>query len=310
MSKVVSHWSADAVVLAAVGAAVVMHLLGMRATFAEAKRLARPRPAGAVTQAVAFYCGLCAVLVALVSPVAYWAGEYIWIRSLQDVLLALAAPSLIVLGAPWLPLARGAACLRRAKTSPGEPGTARSLARDGRRPDPAPLVRHWLAWPVIVAVVFNAGWIGWHLPGPYDAVQRHPAASAAEVLTYIGLGLAFWLQLIGSEPFAPRFPPMSRVMLVAGTLVSTSVLAMVLIFGAGILYPAYVGPAHHVLGVVADQQLGGAVLWAVALVPFGITAIALCIRWLAADESDALDAGLDRMLRRSASAWPSRPGFR
>ena len=123
MSKVISHWSADTVVLAAAGAVLVLHLLGLRATFAEAKRLARPLPAGVVAQAVAFYCGLCAVLVALVSPVAYWSGQYIWIRSLQDVLLAVIAPSLIVLGAPWLVLARGAAATKIAAVGPRTAGT-------------------------------------------------------------------------------------------------------------------------------------------------------------------------------------------
>ena len=79
-----------------------------------------------------------------------------------------------------------------------------------------------------MTVAFNLGWLGWHLPGPYDAVRRYPAAAAAEVITYLGLGVVFWLQLIGSRPFAPLFAPLSRFMLVAGTVVVTSVLSMVL----------------------------------------------------------------------------------
>jgi cytochrome c oxidase assembly factor CtaG len=287
MSKVVSHWSADAVVLAAVGAVLVAHLLGMRSTFAEAKRLGRPRPAGAVAQAVVFYCGLCAVLVALVSPLGYWSGHFIWVRSLQDVLLAVVAPGLIVLGAPWLMLARGAGALRAGD----------SVAWD--RPG-----------PVVVTAAFNAVWLGWHLPGPYDAALRYPAAGAAEVITYLGLGIAFWLQLIGSKPLAPRFAPMSRFMLVAATVVTTSVLAMVLMFDNGELYRGYAGPAHRVLSVVSDQQVGGSVLFAVALPPLIVVAVALCIRWLATEESEALDAGFDRLLKPRASAWPSRPGLR
>jgi putative membrane protein len=297
MSKVVSHWSPDAVVLAAVGAVLVLHLLGMRSTFAEAKRLARPRPAGALAQAVAFYCGLCAVLVALVSPLGYWSGHFIWVRSLQDVLLAVVAPGLIALGAPWLVLARGAGSLRA-----GE-----SAAQDGPG-NPAPLEWSWLAWPVVVTVAFDAVWLGWHLPGPYDAALRYPAAGAAEVITYLGLGIAFWLQLIGSKPLAPRFAPMSRFILVAATVVATSGLAMVLMFDNAQLYHGYAG--HRVLSVVSDQQVGGSVLFAVALPPLIVVAVALCIRWLATEESEALDAGFDRLLKPRASAWPSRPGLR
>jgi cytochrome c oxidase assembly factor CtaG len=310
MSKVVSHWSADAVVLVAVGAVVAVHLLGMRSTFAEAKRLARPRPAGAVAQAVAFYCGLCALLVALVSPLAYWAGHFIWVRSLQDVLLAVVAPGLIVLGAPWLVLARGAACLRSAQTSPAPSGVFHGRVEQDRPGSPAPLEWSWLAWPVVVTAAFNVSWLGWHLPGPYDAAVRHPAAGAAEVITYLGLGIAWWLQLIGSRPLAPRFAPMSRFMLVAATVAATSVLAMVLMFDTAEVYHGYAGPAHRVLSVVSDQQVGGAVLFAVALPPLIVVAVALCIRWLATEESEALNAGFDRLLKPRASAWPSRPGLR
>jgi putative membrane protein len=299
MSKVVSHWSADAVVLAVVSAVLVAHLLGMRSTFAEAKRLGRPRPAGAVAQAVAFYCGLCAVLVALVCPVGYWAERFVWVRSLQDVLLAVIAPGLIVLGAPWLALARGAGGLRA-----GE-----SAAQD-KHGSPAPLEWSWLAWPVLVTAAFNAVWLGWHLPGPYDAVLRYPAAGAAEVITYLGLGIAFWLQLIGSKPLAPRFAPMSRFILVAATVVATSGLAMVLMFDNAELYHGYAGSAHRVLSVVSDQQVGGSVLFAVALPPLIVVAVALCIRWLATEESEALNAGFDRLLKPRASAWPSRPSLR
>jgi len=295
MSKVVSHWSADPVVLVAIGAVLLVHLLGLRATFAEAKRLGRPRPAGAVAQAIAFYCGLCAVLVALVSPLGYWAGHFIWVRSLQDVLLAVVAPGLIVLGAPWLVLARGAGGLRAGGT-PDEPGS------------PAPLEWSWLAWPVVATVAFNVAWLGWHLPGPYDAALRYPAAGAAEVITYLGLGIAFWLQLIGSKPLAPRFAPMSRFMLVAATVATTSALAMVLMFDNAVLYHGYA--AHRVLSVVSDQQVGGSVLFAVALPPFIVVAVALCIRWLATEESEALNAGFDRLLKPRASAWPSRPDLR
>jgi len=319
MNMVLSHWSANPVVLTAIAAVAVTHLLGMRASLGEARRLGRPRPPAILAQATVFYGGLCAVLVALASPVAYRAGEYVWIRSIQDVLLAVVAPSLIVLGGPWLALRLGAAAFLQPAAAAGMPvrqgrpggqGRAQRPPRPDRRPGPASPARSWLQPAVVTTVAFNVAWISWHLPGPYDAVLRQPAASAAEVVTYLGLGIAFWLQLIGSGPLTPRLAPLSRVMLVAVTATCTSALAMVLMFGAQRLYPAYAGLGHRVLGIVADQQLGGAVLLAVALPPFVITAIALCVRWLAAEESEALSAGFDRLLRPSASAWPSWPGYR
>jgi putative membrane protein len=308
MNIFVSHWSANPVVLAACGVAVATHLLGMYPVSAGGKWPARPHPAAAAAQAAVFYCGLLAVVAALMSPVAYWAGRFIWIRSLQDALLVFAAPSLIVLGAPWLALRRGAARLRLVSGTGAAP--AAPDAGQERRHSPVAAGRSRTAWPVVVTVAFIACWLGWHLPGGYDAALRHPAVHAAEVVTYLVVGIAFWLQVIGSGPFSPRLAPLARLALVVSAFVSVSVFSMVLIFSSGVMYPAYRGPTHHLLGVVADQQLGGAVLWTAALVPFGIAAVALCLDWLTADESQALDAGVDRLLSRRASAWPSRPGFR
>jgi len=250
---------------------------------------------------------LLTLLVALISPVAYWSGSYIWIRTIQDMLLGVVVPALIVLGAPWLVLLRGMALV------PASPRTGISswqpAARDGS-PGEERVMRPWVAWPIPVTVAFGVIWWGWHIPVLYDLALRNGAARWGEYLMYLGAGTLFWLQLIGSRPFSPRSSPLRRVALLVGTVVAITVLAMVLVFGSGVLYPAYRGPAHQVLSVVADQQLGGAVMWTGILPPFIIAAVALLIRWLSEEDADALSVGLDRLLRQRRSTWPSRPGLR
>lgn len=312
MNMVASHWSASPLVLSACAAVAVVHLRGLHAVAADARRQGRRCPAGTAGQAIVFYLGVLAVVLALVSPVGYWAQRYIWVRSVQDVLLATAAPGLIVLGAPWLVLARG---VRRGPgwvlagaSAPGVGGGRAAAPGAGRTADPRG--RLSLTWPVAVTVAFSVAWWGWHVPALYDAALRHPGVYAAEVVSYLGLGMAFWLQLIGSGPLEPRFPPLRRVVLVIGTIVSSSVLAVGLVFGSWLLYPAYAGPAHRIFSVVADQQVGGGVLWALSLLPYFIVTVALVSRWLNEEGSEALVADLDRLLKPKTSAWPSRPGLR
>jgi putative membrane protein len=195
-----------------------------------------------------------------------------------------------VLGAPWRALARGLG-----RELPAKP--------DAEYQSPA-----WLSWPVAVTVAFNAAWWVWHLPALYDAALRNPVVDATEVIIYLGVGIAFWLQLIGSEPMTPRFPPLPRVMLITGTMVSGTVLAMMLAFGSGLLYPGYLPAGHRPGSVLWDQQLAGAVLWVLALPPLMITVVALLIRWLNEENRQALAAGLDRLLEPRKPVWPSRPG--
>ncbi len=113
MNMVVSHWSANAAILAVCLVIAAAHLAGVRGLAAVSRAAGAPAPAGQVREVIAFDAGLVAVLLALVSPVAYWSKEFIWVRSLQDLLLAVVAPPLIVLGAPWLPLRRILGQLRR-----------------------------------------------------------------------------------------------------------------------------------------------------------------------------------------------------
>src|SRR5215472_17708239 len=184
MNMVASHWSASPLVLAGCAAAAAVHLRGLHAAAADARRCSpggttpsnppaqgRSRPADAVVQAAVFYLGLLAVVVELVSPVGYWAQRYIWVRSVQDVLLAMAAPGLIVLGAPWLILVRGAGRGRDPRAGAPAPGAGRGL-RHAVAADPDRAAdqrgRAWRSWPVTVTVAFSVAWWGWHVPALYD----------------------------------------------------------------------------------------------------------------------------------------------
>ncbi|MGE5133372.1 MAG: cytochrome c oxidase assembly protein [Gemmatimonadota bacterium] len=308
MNVVVSHWSANAVVLAAYAVVAAVHLLGVRGAAAGAGEPGGDRPAR-VREAVAFQAGLLVAALALLSPLGYWSHVYVWIRSLQDLLLALVAPGLLVLGAPWQPLARGLALGRLAQPRGLSRGGAAGEADDRpARPRPA---RGWLTVPVGVTVGYNLAWWAWHLPAGYDASARQPLLYGAEVVTYLGGGILLWRQLIGSRPHSPAFGPLQRVMLLTGTMAASTVLAMSLTFGSGLEYPGYRTPLHlHPLSVVTDQQIGGAVLWMLALPPMLLAGIALLTRWLNDEEAEAAAAGLDRLLTPPKQVWPSRPGLR
>jgi putative membrane protein len=295
MNLVTSHWSANAAVLAVGLAVVVVHLAGLLGLRADARRGGAALPDGLAREAIAFYSGLLLAALALLSPLGYWSGRFIWIRVLQDIVLGVYAPPLIVLGAPWLVLWRG---LGR---------TARPAATAAAAPVP-PRLR---SWPVAVTALFIVVWCGWYVPALYDAGVHHPAVLAAQAITTMGAGLLLWLQLIGSRPHRPQFGPLYRVMLLAAIVLCGTILGMVLSFGANVIYPTYRGVgSHHLLSVVFDQQAGGSELWVLVLVPYLIAGIALLIRWLNDEESEALAHGLDRILRPSKSTWPTRTGWR
>ena len=307
MNVVVSNWSANVVALAAYAVAAVTHLLGVRDAATDARRQGRSLPPGQVRRAVAFQAGLLLAVLAVVSPIGYWSYRYIWVRNFQDVILTIAAPALIVLGAPWLPLRRGLGLAGRdrrpagAPGAPNEPGGSDAAARDW---SPG-----WPVLPIVVTVMFCAAWWVWHLPGPFDAAVRSPAVYALETITYLAAGILMWLQLVESPPLRPQLPPLRRIALVLVLAASGTVLGLIRAYGPGVAYPAYLDSGRSVAAVVSDQQAGGAILWVIPLIPLSILAVGLATRWLSEEESEPSAADFDRLLKHK-SAWPSRPGLR
>jgi putative membrane protein len=298
MSVVLSHWSAIWLVLGAYVVVAGAHLAGTLRGEAQAGQR------GTTREAAVFQFGLLIALLAIVSPVRYWSGIYIWVRAIQDLLLAVVAPGLIVVGAPWAALAR---CVRR--PDPGQRDRG-----DAARSRPSEAGRgggRGLRWPVTTVVAFNVIWLAWHVPALFDRVPVSAAAAAVEYVLYLGAGILFWLQVIGSRPWTPAAVPLRRAALLIGTVAADTILGMVLVFGSGVLYRVYSNPSHHVMTVVDDQQLAGAILWMGILPPMIAAAVAVLMRWLNDEESRALSAGIDRLLTpRSSAAWPSRPRLR
>ena len=105
-------------------------------------------------------------------------------------------------------------------------------------------------------------------------------------------------------------PPLRRATLLVSTVAADTVLGLVLVFSSGVLYPAYANAAHHVMTVVEDQQVAGAVLWMGMLPPMITAAVTVLLGWLNDEESLALSAGIDRLLTQRNTPWPSRPRFR
>jgi putative membrane protein len=306
MNVVVSHWSANVVALVAYVVAAAAHLIGVGGPAARRGRAGARLASLELRRAVTFQAGLLVLLLSLVSPMGFWAYRFVWVRNLQDVILAIAVPMLIVLGAPWLPLARGLGLggrLRSGQPDAPDATAARTFAGSRSYPD------GWQTLPILVTVAFCALWWAWHVPALFDAAVRNPFVYGAEVVTYVGLGTAFWLQLAASPPLRPQLAPLHRVALLVATAASGTVLGLMRVYSSGLAYPAYLGFHHHDLSTVADQQVGGAVLWVIPLVPFSIMAVALVIGWLSDDEAEAA-AGFDRLLKTPKSAWPSRPGLR
>ena len=235
-----------------------------------------------------------ALIVACVAPgIAGLARRYVAAESAQFVVFAMAAPALIVLGAPWR-------LLRLSRTGDGEPAQA-GAEQDGRA-GAGPLDRlaaarrtktaFWRAGAFLL--VFMGAGLAWRLPPVMDALARHPLLLAAELVTLLAAGTALWLELASSPPLAPRLPNPHRAAIAALAMWSAWAVAYALGLSNHAVFHAY-DRAGSAVSAVADQQLTVALVWAVSAFCFVPVVFVALLAWL--KDNDDPDAELQRLAR-------------
>ena len=293
MNYLIGHWAFDPFLVVAT-AVVIGHEIGL---WRLAKRSRPERTTERRLRSLWFYAGLALLLIAVQSPIDYWADYYFFVHMIQHLLLMFAAPSLIVAGAPWQPL------LAALPGRSGQGVTRQILAEGWSRPLRA--VGGFFLHPWVAIGLFNVVMIGWHLPGPYDLAENNSAIHIWLMHgSYFAVGILFWLQYIPSPPFRRRMPLFAQAIgLIATNLVMIGLAMALSIFVSHSVYPVYNHLAdatpHVTLPAFADQQIGAAILWVCGDF-WAVPAMIAIVRRIVETEG-SFGVALERILHRGSA---------
>jgi putative membrane protein len=297
MRALIDHWSFDPFLIVVI-VLVIWHEIGL----ARLARRSRPeRTRQRRLRSLWFYAGLAVLLIAVMSPIDYWADDYFYVHMIQHLLLMFAAPTLVVAGAPWQPL------LDALPGHLGREATREVMTAGWTRPVRA--VAGWLLRPWVAIVTFNVVMVFWHIPAPYDLAERNQAVHIWLMhSSFFVAGVLFWLQFIESPPFRRKMPLTSQ----AVALVGTNVLMWLLAMAMGILtstswYSVY---NRHIPGVTlpafADQQIGAGILWVCGDF-WAIPTLIYVVRKIISEDG-GVGSAVDRILGRGSRRyqWANR----
>lgn len=117
-----------------------------------------------------------------------------------------------------------------------------------------------LTHPVVAVVAWGVNFYVWHLPALYQAALRHDGLHALEHATFLTLGIAVWMALLGPLPKPQWFGNGARLAYIIAVRLIGTVLANAMIFG-GVFYPYYRGgDAHWHISQIADQVTAGGLM--------------------------------------------------
>ena len=223
-----------------------------------------------VGKLVAFLCGLSAIFLALASPIEPFSYFFLQVHMLQHLLLLMAVPPLLWLGAPMFPLLRGL---------------------------PKPIRVHWIApllrspigrdvftrltHPLPALIVFVAATWFWHLPYFYDLALRSNGWHYVQHASFLFSALVFWYPVVRPYPSRPGWSTWWLLPYLFLADVQNTVLSALLTFSDRVLYAHYAdAPRLANISALEDQAAAGVLMWVPGSFAFLVPLFWIAIRLL------------------------------
>ena len=213
--------------------------------------------------------GWLILALSLLSPLHALGGALFSAHMAQHELLMTVAAPLLVLGRPLVPLV-WAFPPRWRRVSGAWAHTRVVSAMWGT------LTRPFIAFLVHAIAI----WV-WHIPALYDHAVTSEPVHALQHASFFLTALLFWWVVL--KPSGSREAVAISIALLFATVLHTGALGALLTLTSRLLYPVYgATTAPWGLTPIADQQLGGIIMWVPGGLPYVAAALVLFVRLLRA----------------------------
>ncbi|WP_263415782.1 cytochrome c oxidase assembly protein [Terriglobus albidus] len=203
-----------------------------------------------VWRAVCFQLGLLLAWLAVSSPIGAFDDYLLSAHMLQHFILMSAAPPLIVLGAPVVPLLRGVP--RPILSGVLRPWMWSGLRKAGR------ILLH----PASVWLLMNGTFLGWHVPVAFERTFSSELLHNLEHAMFLFTSCAFWWVVLAPWPAKRVWPAWTMIPYLLSADVLNTILCALLMFSGRIFYSSYANADRITrLNPLQDQVAAGGEMW-------------------------------------------------
>lgn len=270
MSQFLSAWGFDVFVAANLTVATLLYVMGIR----HVNRTAR-RPAHVITgrwplaNTLCFLSGLALIAVMYLGPMAAWSHTFFWVHMTQHLVITMAAAPLLVLGAPITLGFRVCG-----------PRNRRVFARVLRTRAVRIATNPVLTWLLFAGALLMA-----HFTPFYDwALANHGVMALIEQPMFLIVAVLYYLPLIGANLLPDRPSHGTRLISLGLMMIPEAIIGAVIYFSPVILYDGYDTVRPFGLDARSDQQISGALMWALVMVVDSFWMMYVAADWFASEE--------------------------
>lgn len=227
--------------------------------------------AGAVSvwRHAGFFAGLAALLIALQSPLDILADHSFTLHQFQHLFLRAIGPLLLMLSIPQALLIAG----MPEKLRIG--GLAPLLASRA-----AGAVFGFFSHPFVATFLLLAVPVFWHLPGFHDLSVRNATVHAIMHATMFASGMFFFWRVLDPRPAPQGASYGTRIVMSWAAIAGNIPLGAYMTLKSAVLYPVYGENGRALdLSAMADEQLGGVVIWSPGSMVFGVLLVVVIRFW-------------------------------
>ena len=226
-------------------------------------------------QKLSFCAGLFVIFATLNGPIHDLSDYYLFsAHMVQHLLLTLLLPPLLIAGTPgWM--------LRPLLRNPIIAAIAKFVTK-----------------PLMCFTIFNLILAFWHIPIFYNAAMDNHNIHILEHLMFMAGAVLMWWPFLSPLPELPRLAYPGQMLYCFLTTIPMSVIAVYISMAEQVLYPAYaVAPRLLTISPMADQQIGGLIMWIPGSIVFYAIMTVVFFKWAARGEDSTAGAQVD---------WPTR----
>ncbi|MGH3359729.1 MAG: cytochrome c oxidase assembly protein, partial [Nocardioidaceae bacterium] len=273
VGSLLTGFSPNGVGLALVGLGSALYLAGVVI-------MRRRGDAWPVGRTVSWFAGMAILGWATFGGLGEYAHVLFSAHMVSHMLLSMVAPIFLVLAAP-------VTLALRTLPGPREPGelSPRQMLVNVLHSRVVVVLTH----PVVAAALFVGSLYAMYFTGLFTTLMDTHTGHAVMQIHFVAVGSLFYYVIVGIDPSPRRIPPLARFGVLLVSLPFHAFFSIAIMSSDSVIGGSYWSSLNrpYRTDLLADQNLGGSVSWAMGELPLIIVMIALFVQWYRSDRRDS-----------------------